>query len=45
MINSYFLITKCLYLYVLCKEMLGIDNWLELKGLNPDYVDYKSKGS
>ena len=26
--------TKCLNLYVLCKEKLGDDKWLELKGLN-----------
>ena len=33
LINSYVLITKCLILYVICKEKLGVDNWLGLKGL------------
>ena len=33
LINSHFLITKCLIFYVLCKEKLGVDNWLGLKGL------------
>ena len=33
LINSYFLITKCLILHVLCKEKLGVDNWLGLNGL------------
>ena len=32
LINSHFLITKCLILYLLCKEKLG-DNWLGMKGL------------
>ena len=30
MINSQFLITKRLNLYVLCKEKLGVDKWLGL---------------
>ena len=33
LINSHFLITKCLILYVLCKEKLDVDNRLGLKGL------------
>ena len=33
LINSYFLITKSLILYVLCKEKLGTENCLGLKGL------------
>ena len=33
LINSHFLITKCLILYVLYKEKLVVDNWLALKGL------------
>ena len=31
--NSHFFITKCLILYVLCNEKLGVDNWLGLNGL------------
>ena len=34
LINSQFLITKCLILYLLCKEKLSVDNWLGLKGLS-----------
>ena len=34
LISSHFLITKCLILYVLCEENLGVDNWLGLKVLN-----------
>ena len=34
LITSHFLITKYLTLYVWCKEKLGVDNRLELKGLN-----------
>ena len=33
LINSQFLIAKCFILYVLCKEKLGVDNRLGLKGL------------
>ena len=33
LINSHFLITRCHILYVLCKEKLGVDNVLGLKGL------------
>ena len=34
LINMHFLITKCLILYVFCKEKLFVDNWLGLKGFN-----------
>ena len=34
LINFHFLFTKSLILYVLCKEKLGVDNWLELKGIH-----------
>ena len=33
LINSQFLITKCLIFYVLCKEKFAIDIWLGLRGL------------
>ena len=33
LINSYFLITKCHILYVKCKEKMGVENCLGLKGL------------
>ena len=35
LINSHLLISKCLILCMLCKEKLGVDNWLGLKGLIP----------
>ena len=34
LISSHFLMTKCFNLYVLCKEKLGDDKRLGLKGLN-----------
>ena len=40
LINSHCLITICIIFYVLCKEKLGFDNWLRLKGLIID--DFQS---
>ena len=33
LINSHFLVTICLILYVLCKKKLAVNNWLGLEGL------------
>ena len=37
LINYHFLITKYLILYVLCREKLGVDNCLGLKGFMPSF--------
>ena len=34
LINSHFLITKCLIFFFLCKEKLTVDKWLGVKGLS-----------
>ena len=41
LINSHFLITKCLILYVLCKEKQGVDKWLGLKGLYESWKTWR----
>ena len=45
LIKSHFLMTKCLILYVLCQEKLGVDNWLGPKGLITTKTAWLKKGT